>query len=106
MTYSETREMYTFFYAEHYERKEERNTRLLNAVKLLVCWLLPWSVTSAGIMSINSLFNAKGALLASVILALSFLFYMSSVKKEKSYFVFSVIFSFLVASASLFTVLF
>lgn len=105
MTYSETREKYTFFYAEFRKRKGEKSTRLLNAVKLLVCWLIPWSVTSAGIMSINSLFNAKGALVSSVILALSFLFYMSSVKKEKSYFVFSVIFSFLVASASLFTVL-
>ncbi len=105
MTYSETREKYTFFYVTSEERRNGRSTKLLNAVKLLLCWLLPWAVTSASVMSVYSLFNAKGALLASVILTLSFLFYRSSQKREKSYFLFAVVFSFLVASASLFTVL-
>ena len=105
MTYSETRENYTFFYSRAAERKEERNTKMLNAVKLLLTWLLPWSVTSLSIMSVYSLFNAKGALIASVILYLSFLFSRNSLKKERMYRIFSVVFSFLVAAASLFTVL-
>lgn len=105
MTYSETREKYTFFYVTSQERRNGRSTKLLNAIKLLLCWLLPWTVTSASVMSVYSLFNAKGALITSVILTLSFLFYRSSQKREKSFFLFAVVFSFLVASASLFTVL-
>ena len=105
MTYSETREKYTFFYATTQERRNGRSTRMLNAIKLLLCWLLPWSVTSASVMSVHSLFNAKGALLSSVILTLSFLFCRGSLKREKMYSHFCLVFSFLVAAASLFTVL-
>ena len=105
MTYSETREMYTFFYAENEQKREARITKMLNAIKLLVCWLLPWSVVSAGIAGVYSLYNAKGVLLSFVILLLSFLFVLSSLKKERAYSVFAVIFSYLIAAASALTVL-
>ena len=97
--------MYTFFYAENEQKKEARISRMLNAFKLLACWLLPWSAVSISIAAVYSLFNAKGLLLSFVILLLSFLFVLSSLKKERAYSVFAVIFSYLIAAASALTVL-
>ena len=106
MTYSEVREMYTFFDATEREKKEKELRRLLNAVNLILTWLIPWGISSFIISKSYFGINAKSALLSFVILALSFPFCQSSQKKEKMYSLFSLVFSYLIMVSTLLTPLF
>lgn len=105
MTYSETREMYTFFYVREENERRKRNARLLNALKLLYSWLFPWAVTSLSIIKVNSLSSMKSFLLSFVILTLSFLFSSSNMKKNRMYALFSLFFSYLMALSSFLSLL-
>ena len=105
MTYSETREMYTSVYSTLSTRREKREERLLNALKLLWAWLLPWLLTSLSIVYLHKLYNAKGFLLSFVILALSFSFSLCASHRDRTYSIFWVVFSYLIALSSVLTVL-
>ncbi len=105
MTYSETREMYTIFYAAGETKKKERNEKMLNAFKLLFSWFLPYSITA---FYTTKGLNASGVrciLISFVILALSFLFSLYALKKEKVYVLFTFFCSSLIAVSSALTVL-
>ncbi len=105
MTYSETREMYTSFYAESRREREKRTGLLLNALKLLYSWFLPWLITSLCIVRVHNLLNAKGFLLSFVILGLSLPFYSSASNSDRTYFLSCTILSYLIALSSVLTVL-
>ncbi len=105
MTYSETREMYTFFYAEKAQKREERFLKMSNAARLFITWFIPWAVTSLSVVSVYSLLNAKGLLVSFIIMAPGYLFSRYAGKKDKAYRSFSVVFSYLIALSAVLTVI-
>lgn len=104
MTYSETREMYTHFYASRIEERRERTVKILNSFKLLFSWLIPWAFTTLCIIALNGFDDSRGLLLSFVILALSFSFFISAERKEHMYSCFWVLFSYLTALSAALTV--
>ncbi len=105
MTYSETREMYTFFYSRRESEKKERLDKLLSFFKLLFSWFIPWTVTALSVAVLFDATSVLGLLFSIVILFLSFLYYRLSNKKDKSYALFCVIFSYLISLSAALTAL-
>ena len=105
MTYSEAREMYTIFYAAGEMKKKERNEKLLNAFKLLLSWIMPYSIMAFYTVRGLNLTGAECYLTSFVILSLSFLFTSSALKKEKVYTIFTLFCSYLIAVSAALTVL-
>ncbi len=105
MTYSETREMYTIFYAVGEMKKKERNGKLLNALKLLLFWFLPYSITAFYTVKGFNLSGVQCYVTSFVILALSFLFSLDALKRERVYTLLSLFCSILIAVSSALTVL-
>lgn len=98
MTYSEVRETYNLFDEAKREKKSKKNEKLLNAARLIISWLLPWSIVSLVLLSEFNLFNAKGILIAFLILSISFLYMKYAQKREKLFSLASAIFSYIIVA--------
>ena len=103
MTYSEVREMYSLYAERAVERREKNRRNLKEALRLTLCYLLPWMLSVATLLVKWDYPRIHVGVISAMLLFSSFALYRSSEKAEPFLKAVYISFSYLVTLSILLT---